>query len=127
MCAPYPQVSCTVSTESSGKGRTRPIYSYEGTFVTRDGAVFVVPPATGRLVARKATRKIEERMLAVLYSVDGNPRADTSVASRFVDLTCEIRILSATLENSAVRARNQEASGPGLVLISSPPLSTNRR
>lgn len=90
MCAPYPQVSCTVSIEARGKGRTRPVYTYEGTFVTRDGAVFVAPPATRRPIAPKTTRQIEKKMLAVQCNIDGNPRADPSVASRFVDLVCGI-------------------------------------
>ncbi|CAM9766363.1 unnamed protein product, partial [Ectocarpus fasciculatus] len=52
-----------------------------GTFVTRDGAVFVVPPATWRPIAFRTTRKVEQRMLAVLYNTNRNPRDDPSVAS----------------------------------------------
>ncbi|CAN0417089.1 unnamed protein product, partial [Ectocarpus fasciculatus] len=76
------RATCTKTVESTGKGGVRTTYSYEGTFVTRDGAVFNLPPATGDPMAHPMFRRIETRMLSVLHNTKRNPRANPSVARR---------------------------------------------
>lgn len=65
---------------STEKGQSA--ISYEGTFITCDGALFTVPPADERLVAPDVGRKIEKRMLSVLFSKLLNARAGTVVADQ---------------------------------------------
>lgn len=81
------QVGCRKITQSSGKGGNNYIYSYEGTFTTRDGALFVLPPATRRSMTPRPSREIETRMLRVRYKTNLDPRADPGVASWFVILS----------------------------------------
>ena len=64
----------------TGKGGTTYSHRYAGTFVTRDGALMVVPPLPGRSNMSKSGRDTEKRMLKVLFSTNLNPRADPSVA-----------------------------------------------
>ena len=53
---------------------------FKGTFVTRDGELFVVPK--GRPVVSPPSRKIEQKMLSVLFSTKLKPLADPAVATR---------------------------------------------
>ncbi|CBN78446.1 expressed unknown protein [Ectocarpus siliculosus] len=76
------EVACTKTVKSTGKGGTKITYTYNGTFVTRDGAVFNLPPPTRRPKMHEASRRIEKRMLSVLHNTKRNPRADPSLARR---------------------------------------------
>lgn len=112
MC--HTQATCKKIVKSTGKGGTKISYSYEGTFVTRDGAVFFLPPPT-KLKMQKPSRRIEKRMLSVLHNTKRNPRADPSVARRFVDLMCARSEPCGLGVNTVVRARNQGVSSPGSI------------
>lgn len=74
------QVTATKTVKSTGKGGTTTSYSYKGIFVTRAGALFVVPP---NLLRKNAVivdiRDTEKKMLRVLFSTGLNPRANPSV------------------------------------------------
>lgn len=69
-------------------GKGGPIYRYDfsGTFITRDGALLVVPPPPGRSSISKADRDTENKMLKVLFSTNLNPRSGPSVTRE-----CETR------------------------------------
>lgn len=69
-------------------GKHGPVYryGYSGTFVTRDGALLVVPPAPRRSSISKTGRSAEKKMLQVLFWTGLNPRSDPSAARR-----CETR------------------------------------
>lgn len=79
----------------SRKGLTDFWYHYEGTFVTRDGAIFVVPPPTVRRDPNLPPpgRSIENFMLRVLYDSNLDPRG--TMAAR-----------SSTMHDAAVTRRN---------------------
>ncbi|CAN0164191.1 unnamed protein product [Ectocarpus sp. 13 AM-2016] len=76
------RATCKKTVKRTGKGGAKIIYTYEGTFVTRDGAVFNLPPPTRLPMGPKPSRRIEKRMLRVLHNTKRNPRADPSVARR---------------------------------------------
>ncbi|CAN0358931.1 unnamed protein product [Ectocarpus sp. 12 AP-2014] len=76
------EVMCTKTVESAGKRGTKIIYTYKGTFVTRDGAVFNLPPPNRRPKMHVISRRIEKKMLSVLHNTKRNPRADPSLARR---------------------------------------------
>ena len=72
---PTAQVKSDKLVSSTGEGgATTYSYTYQGTFVTRDGTIFVVPPAVPREYGAPETgREIEKRMLSVLFSKNLNP------------------------------------------------------
>ncbi|CAN0023178.1 unnamed protein product [Ectocarpus fasciculatus] len=76
------EVTCNRTVKSTGKGSTTIIYTYKGTFVTRDGALFVLPHPNPKLSGPKPSCRIEKRMLRVLHNTNRNPRADPSVTRR---------------------------------------------
>lgn len=68
------QVKSDKIVSSAEEGGTECSYNYQGTFITRDGTLFVVPPAVPRESAAPETgREIEKRMLSVLFSKNLNP------------------------------------------------------
>lgn len=76
------QVRCERFVRKTGKGGATYFHSYEGTFITSDGALFVLPPTGGRSMAPATGRKIEKRMLSVLFANNVNPKANPAVARR---------------------------------------------
>lgn len=72
---PKVQVTGQRFLSSSGKGGRRSSYCFEGTFITQDGALFVVPPATRRRRPKFPApgRNIENWMLRGLFETDMNP------------------------------------------------------
>ncbi|CAN0300691.1 unnamed protein product [Scytosiphon promiscuus] len=73
------KVTCNRFALRSRKGVMQYSDCYEGTFVTRDGALFVVPPATRRRNPKLPApgRSIENFMLRVLYDSDLDPQGST--------------------------------------------------
>ena len=76
------EVSATKLLVSTGKGGPKYTYVYEGTFMTRDGALFVVSEIRGKAAAPPHSRSIEQKMLSVLYMNGLNPLANHNVAVR---------------------------------------------
>ena len=76
------EVSATKLLVSTGKGGPKYIIVYEGTFMTRDGALFVVSESRGKAAAPPHSRSIEQKMLKVLYTNGLNPLAYSRVAAR---------------------------------------------
>lgn len=73
------QVTCNKFALRSRKGVMQYSYCYEGTFVTRAGALFVVPPAARRRNAKLPApgRSIENFMLQMLYDLHLDPQGLT--------------------------------------------------
>ena len=73
------EVTVTTQRESTGKGGYRYATYYKGTFMTRDGSLFVIsdnlPPAL------EAKFMVEQKMLKVLFSRRLKPLADPAVAA----------------------------------------------
>lgn len=82
----HAQVTATRTVTYTAKRGESSRYSYEGTFIARDGALFAVPPTPRRPKTYEAGRDPEKKLLKVLFSTDLKPRADPSVAGR-----CETR------------------------------------
>lgn len=75
------QVKCHKITRHTSKGGTTHFFVHEGTFITRDGALFVLPPSGSYSTVPTAEgRRIEERMLRVLFEKHLRPKEDPTVA-----------------------------------------------
>lgn len=59
------QVKCTWVEHRARKGGTTYRYIYEGTFITREGALFTIPPVANR--STEHGRFVEHKMLSVLF------------------------------------------------------------
>eukprot|EP00903_Cladosiphon_okamuranus_P020866 g19162.t1 len=70
--------------QSSGKGGRKYSYRFEGTFITQDGALYMVPPASRRRRPTFPTpgHNIENWMLRVLFQTDLNPLRRLEITPR---------------------------------------------
>ena len=73
------EVSATTRRVGDGKEKPRDTITYQGTFMTRDGSLFVVSPASTAPLLGLAC---EQLMLRVLLSKQLKPLADPAVAER---------------------------------------------
>ncbi|CAM9770863.1 unnamed protein product, partial [Laminaria digitata] len=76
------EVSATVMEASNGKGGLIFKNVYEGTFMTRDGALFVVSKIGGKVMAPPQSRSIEQKMLSVLFTTRLKPLANQSITAQ---------------------------------------------
>lgn len=77
------QVNCRRIVRQTAKGGKSYSHTFAGTFITRDGALFSVPPASrrGNNLAPLG-RELEKNMLRILLSKNLRPRADPDVVRR---------------------------------------------
>ena len=76
------EVSVTRSRATKGKGESKWVETFEGTFMTHDNALFVVPQMTEGEVAPPLSRAIEQDVLCVLFAEGMELLADRDVAAR---------------------------------------------
>lgn len=76
------EVSITQLRASKGKGESSWVNTFEGTFVTQDNALFVVPQMTEGEVVPPLSRTIEQDVLCVLFAEGLDLLADGGVAAR---------------------------------------------
>lgn len=114
------EVSATRLKVNSGKGGPTHINVLEGTFMTREGFLFVVSELGEKVTAPPHSRSIEQKMLSVLFMNNLRPLANRDVAARcqtpqglrseFLSLL-KRTILIPVLPTEAVTRRRVQADG----------------
>lgn len=106
---PNVQVTATEILVRTGKNGSIYRHNFTGTFITRDGALLVVPPGARRPNMSKVGRDTEKKMLKVLFSTNLyplNPRSDPSLAGK-----CETRDGTRSAFSRLLKASGTRFSG----------------